>query len=297
MSQDLFAHQPLVDRYLKLTSARLSAFSFVNIFIWQDFFKFDFEEIDGNLCIFATDDLGTFLYLPPLGPNVSERAVHAAFERMSRGNKGKGITRIDNVPESFLDSFSRERYKVRERGYEYFYARQDIAQFQGHAFKSKRNAYNHFVKHYTARYRPYESSMLESCMELYKRWSDHKKQTSQDEVYLQMLDENAVVHRRALEHGYKLDLVGRVVEVDGKIVAYTFGYFINPQTFCDLFEVADTHYKGLTSYIFSEFAGDHALTGVEWINVMDDFAMENVAKTKMSFRPGNLVPVYTVSLP
>lgn len=296
MAQDLLSYKPLVDRYLKLSSPELSSHSFVNIFIWQDFFKFDFEEIDGNLCIFASDDLGTFLYLPPLGKKISSEAVQECFTRMTKDNKGQGITRIDNVPENLVEGFSKSGYKVLAKGHEYLYKRKDLVELKGNSLKSKRNAYNHFVKHHKADYQPYGPSMLKPCLELYQRWARRKKESSQDEVYLQMVEENAKVHRRTLESCRDLDLIGRAVKIDGKIVAYTFGHFVNSKIFCDLMEIADTDYKGLSTYIFSEFCDDPDVAPAEWINAMDDFAMDNVARTKMSYRPSRMIPVYTVSL-
>lgn len=87
-----------------------------------------------------------------------------------------------------------------------------------------------------------------------------------------------------------------MVELEGKIVAYTFGYFLNSEIFCDLLEVADKGFRGLATYIFKQFCADPVLQSVKFINVMDDFAMETVKWTKMSFRPALLLPTYSINL-
>ncbi len=291
----LLNYKPLVERYLKETPAKLSAFSFVTIFVWQDFFQFQFEEIDGNLCIFADAD-GTFLYLPPLGHAISREATDLIFERLRTLNKGKSVTRIENVTEEQLRHFPSGDYKIYKKGYEYFYYRRDLVGLKGDEYKSKRHACNHFVKTYSVCYRPYEKSMAVECDALFNLWSQEKRRKTTDEIDLALLEDNKAVHRRILESFKDLDIIGRVVEMKGKIVAYTFGYFVKTDVFCDLVEIADTRYKGLATYIFNQFCNDPALGDVKFINVMDDFAMEKVNHTKMSFRPTILMPAYTVSL-
>jgi hypothetical protein len=221
--------------------------------------------------------------------------MEECFGRMKKNNKGKGVTRIENVPESWLQSFSKADYKIYKKGYEYLYYRRDILGLKGNAFKSKRNAYNHFEKNYSSEYLPYEPAMSKECLALYKKWAQHKQKSSQDEIYLHMIEENFKVHKRALESYNDLDLIGRVVVVNKRIAAYTLGYRVNAKIFCDWCEVADIQFKGLPTYIFSRLCADEALSKTEFVNVMDDFEMENVTQTKLSFRPALMMPGYVVS--
>ena len=78
-------------------------------------------------------------------------------------------------------------------------------------------------------------------------------------------------------------------------MAYTFGYPLNEQTFCVLFEIADLFCSGLGVFIFREFCRDAALTPYKFINVMDDFELNNIQRTKDSYRPVVLFPCYVVS--
>ena len=73
MTTALLERKELIQQYLREAPGLLSSFSFINIFTWQKFFQFELEVIDGNLCVFARHEAGTFLYLPPLGKNVSSK--------------------------------------------------------------------------------------------------------------------------------------------------------------------------------------------------------------------------------
>jgi hypothetical protein len=55
-----------------------------------------------------------------------------------------------------------------------------------------------------------------------------------DDVGKMMLEDAAGAHDEAVTAGPQLGLVGRVVWVDDVLVAYTFGYFVNPALFCVL---------------------------------------------------------------
>lgn len=295
MSLELLARRPLLESYLKKTPGDLSCLSFANIFLWRDFFEFTFEEVNDNLCVFAQDSAGEFLYLPPLGQTISDKTIEFCFERMRWRNNSGSLTRIENVSEQQLKYFSEDRHKIYKKGHEYLYCRQDLARFQSGAYKSKRNACNYFRKNFSSAYRAYEPSMKEDCQKLYDVWQKRKRLGLREEIDLALLSDSQIVHRRVWEDFGALDLVGRVVEVDGRIAAYTFGYFVGEKTFCVLLEIADKDCKGLATYIFNRLCQDPALEKVKWINVMDDFGPENVCRTKMSFRPLVLLPVYTVS--
>jgi len=295
MPPELLSYRPLVERYLKKISSSLAVFAYTNIFVWQDFFKFECVEIDDHLCVFASDDVGTFLYLPPLAKNVSPKVIGDCFARMKKANKGRGVTRIENVMEEQLKSYPLEEYQIHKKGYDYLYYRQDLVDFKGDAFKTKRNAVNHFVKHHECKYLPFAELMAVECMDLYNRWAKEKSVGVQDEMHLAMIEDNRLVHRRIFKNFRELGLVGRVIKVGDKIVAYTFGYFLNKETFCDLLEIADPQYKGAATYIFWLLCNDQVLKDMKFINVMDDMVPESVNRTKMSFRPAVMLPSYTVS--
>ncbi|MDP2653639.1 MAG: hypothetical protein Q8Q08_06370 [Candidatus Omnitrophota bacterium] len=295
MSDDLLKQKPLFDRYAAACACPLSAFSFVSVFTWADFFRFEFRAIEDNLCVFASDDIGTFLYLPPLGREFSPKAADAAFEFMHQANRGRGVSRIDNVPESWRRHFPEDRFRHQSKGHEYIYVREDIALLSGNAYKSQRALCNYFVKHYDFEFRFFAAGDTAACLDLYDRWSADRREKNTDAVYRQMLDDNRRVHERIMRFASALGLTGRVISVDGTVRAYTFGYALTPEIFCILCEVADLQFKGIAVTIFRALCDDGDIRRFRFVNAMDDFAMANVARTKMSFKPAILWPSYTVT--
>ena len=108
-----------------------------------------------------------------------------------------------------------------------------------------------------------------------------------------MLEDNYHTNRLVMSYCRELGLVGRIVEIDDKIKGYSFGYKLNNDTFCVLFEVTDLEIKGLAQYIFREFIRDS--NGISFINVMDDSGLKNLSKVKNSYRPVRLEPSYLIT--
>ncbi|MBF0386835.1 MAG: DUF2156 domain-containing protein [Candidatus Omnitrophica bacterium] len=286
-----FERKSELESWYKSRKAVLSANSLVSAFAWSDAFDFDIEECDGNVLVFARQRGAEFLYCPPLGPVISPRAVERAFARM----KG-GAARIEAVAEADLACFDSARYRAVEQGAEYYYERARIAALAGNGYRSKRSDYNAFHKRHRPLFRRFVPGDAPACAELFDRWLDKRRASYEDDIYRAMLVENRVVHRRMIAHAAWLGLSGRVVEVAGRMVGYTFGYPLNPETFCVALEVTAPEFKGLAAYIFREFCADTELAPYKYINAMDDFGMPGVAKAKRSWRPAFLEKVYAVCL-
>ncbi|VAX35499.1 hypothetical protein MNBD_UNCLBAC01-1458 [hydrothermal vent metagenome] len=290
MNQKLLRKKFLVDEYLAEGNYCLSAFSFVNIFAWQDFFTFDFKIIQGHLCVFAENAMGRFLYLPPLGLKLFSEIIKECFDQMQRSS----VVRIENVLLSQLSNFSDKEYKKIQKSYEYCYFREDVVNLRGNKYKSKRSAYNQFVKNCNFQYVSFEIGMLKECMQLYAQWASGRRRNDQN-IYDHMLEENEQVHRLVIQHYQELGLEGRVVLVDGHIKGYTFGFALNKNMFCVFLEVTDLLVKGLSTYIFRQFCQDKVWRNFTFVNVMDDCLLENMKEVKMSFRPSMLIPSYVVT--
>lgn len=292
---ELLKKRDIVLKYLSQAKSPLSVFSFTSLFTWKDYFKFDLKIINDCLCVFAYSDLGCFLYLPPLGNKIDERTIDKCFAVMEKTNGKKGITRIENVSEDLLKYFPEQKYALYKKGYEYCYFRDDIVALKGNAYKSKRSSLNQFLKNYKHEFCHFDSAMIKDCVKLYDQWAANRLANDKESIYRQMIEDNRNVHQLAIKYYNELGLVGRVVRVNGETKAYTFGYAVNKETFCILFEITDLNIKGLAVYIFREMCADPKVKNYRFINVMDDFELKNIEATKMSFNPSLLLPMYVVT--
>ena len=250
-------------------------------------------ELEGHLCLVAGHKDGSFLALPPVGPDPCGPAMSRAFALLSERNRVAALTRIENVPGSLAACCREKTYRVAPKGPDYLYRRDDLVGLHGDRYKSRRVDYNHCVKQARPVCRAFRQADTEACLALYRQWREGVKQNDASDLARHMAMDAESAHRTGILHAAELGLVGGVVEVEGRIAAYTFGYPLNAQTFCVLFEIADRQVKGLGAYIFREFCRE--LEGYEFINTMDDSGLDGLRRAKLAYHPIRLVESFIIS--
>ncbi|MBI3008340.1 MAG: DUF2156 domain-containing protein, partial [Candidatus Omnitrophica bacterium] len=280
----------LVREYISLKEHYLSGYSFESIFIWKDFFNLFYKIIDNNMCIFAEHDGNCFMPVPPLGEDYSREACLESFDIMRRLNKVEAVTRIENIEEESLCYFRSLGFTSYLKDAEYVCLQKDLSELSGNRFGSKRSACNYFAKHYSYVYLPFEPQMQDACLNLYKEWGNERSIKYKDTFFNALLEDSYHAHKAAMTDG--LGITGRVVLVDGILKAYTFGYRLNNDVFCILFEVADLKIKGLAQFIFREFSRE--LSSFRYINIMDASGLDNLKKVKLSYHPCKTIPAYII---
>jgi len=216
-----------------------------------------------------------------------------AFEFLSSRNKTPAFTRIENAPEGLAARCREKGYRVAPKGPDYVYRRADLVALRGDRYKSQRAAYNHCVAHAKLMYRPFRPDDATACLALFQQWRRGVKHDAASDLAVHIAKDAEHAHRQGVTHAADSGLIGRVVEEDGQIAAYTFGYPLNSTTFCILFEIADRTVKGLGAYIFREFCRELESYGL--INTMDDSGLEGLRRAKQAYHPAKLVESFIIS--
>lgn len=234
-----------------------------------------------------------FLFLPPLARKINKNTLEESFKIMDSVNKNNDISRIENIEEKDLVLFRSSRYQIRQKSCDYLFLRKNLTALRGNDFKSKRWILNYFIKHNEFDYVDFSPQKhKEDCLELYKLWAGQRMKDNADVLYRGMIKDSFNALEVLLEAYAKLGCIGRIVKICDEIKAFTFGYALNKDTFCVLYEVTDLSIKGLAQFIFRAFCEE--LAQYKYINVMDDSGLENLKKVKLSYRPEKLVPAYIV---
>ena len=220
--------------------------------------------------------------------------VCEAYQFMLASNPNPHIARIENVPQEMISFFEKNGFRATLKETEYLYETAVLSELCGSRFKSKRNAYNAFIERYPlAEFRPYCTADRDACFALYEAWHTVRTAKCEDAVYCAMLEDSRSAHQIAIVHAETLGLLSRVVRINEEIRGYTFGYPLNADTFCVLFEITDLGIKGLAQFIYREFC--KALRNTyRWVNAMDDSGLENLKRVKRSYHPTQLIPSYNI---
>lgn len=283
----------IFNQYLALAEHELAAYAFANIYIWRALYDIKWAVIQNSLCVFFQDKIGCFMYLPPLAREDRPEAIKEAFTIMDSINKNRDISRIENVQEDDLEYYWALGYLSHDKYPDYLCLRNDLASLSGNKFKSQRAAYNYFSKHYNFDSSKMKPAHRKECLRLFNLWLKERSSQCKDDLYCGMLEDNRKVIKGTLADYRKLGLEGIVVRVDKKIKGFSFGYKLNPETFCILYEVADLAVKGLAQFIFRRFCQE--LNNYKYINIMDDSGLKNLRKVKLSYKPARLIPSYIIT--
>ncbi len=273
----------MFEKYAAQGRGSLSSYSFISNYIWTGVLNYYWAIIDDNFCLFCQGAGSFFMPIPPLGKTLKKETIIACFKLMNGLNKNKESSRIEDIPDNKLKFFKAMGYKVKEKGCEYLCRQADLSNLSGDKYKAKRALYNYFIKNYKAEYREFAAEDKEGCIALFNSWASGRTEDCKDGYYKALIEDSYLAHKKAMERCAALGLAGRVVAVDNKIRAYTFGYPLDKEAFVILFEIADLDMKGLAQFIFRKFCGEMA--GFKYINLMDDSGLENLRKVKLSYHP------------
>jgi len=280
------------DKYLSLDIHGLSVYAFANIYIWNDFFDIRWAVIEDSLCVFFKDKIGCFLYLSPLSKARNAAAVKEVFKILDGLNENKEFSHLENIEEKDLKFYNDLGFECSLKSRDYLCKRIDLARLKGDKFKPKRASCNYFAKHYNYSFEPLSLEDREGCFKLHHLWAKQRKAGNPDKIYQGMLGDSSVALKEAFANYSVLDFKGCVVKVNNEVKGFTFGFALNPDTFCVLYEITDLSVKGLAQFIFRSFARE--LEDYKFINIMDDSGLENLKKVKLSYHPEKLVPAYIV---
>ena len=222
--------------------------------------------------------------------------VNEAYQFMLDASRNPHIVRIENVPQEMAPLFEKNGFCVRLKETEYLYETAALAELRGDRYKQQRHAYNACIAQYlSAKLHPYCTDDTDECLTLYDRWREARSEKYDDPLYNAMLNDSQSAHRIGVSDAEALGLVGRIVRIDGEIKGYTFGYPLNADTFCVLFEITDLGINGLAQFIYREFCKKLKDT-YKWVNAMDDSGLENLKRVKRSYHPCQLLPSYNIVL-
>jgi hypothetical protein len=264
-------------------------FAFANMCSWRFLYDSAYTVTDGFLFIrFYVEEKGKkhSVYMFPLGngdlrqaiDRIEKDAQTMGFPLMLLGLTPKSLNLLDSLfPGQFIYTPERDYF-------DYIYHREDLIQLTGKKYQSKRNHINKFKKQYEYAYLPITPDIAPQCMELERTWQKNNIHDKNKKNLL--LEQRSMAF--AISHFNDLGLLGGVITVNGKIIAFTYGSPVNKYTFGIHVEKADIEYEGIYSVINQEFALQIP-EQYNYINREEDLGLPGLRKSKLSYHPAILL--------
>lgn len=274
----VFSHHPPVT----------SELTFTNLFIWRHHYQFRWSMAGNALLIAAAPPQGKPFALPPVGGDDLAPAFRFLLEHLG---KLAEVPEIRRVPEPLARRYAAilalEAEGSRAHS-DYVYRTESLITLSGRKYHRKRNHVNQFRSAYAYRYAPLTPGLIEACLELQEKWCRLRECTENPAL----LGEERAVYE-ALRQYFQLGLTGAAIVVNGRVVAFSLGEPLNPETAVIHVEKANPEFPGSYAVINQEFCR-HAWSEFTYINREQDLGDQGLRQAKLSYYPDHLVSKFVL---
>lgn len=262
--------------------------TFTNLFIWRAHYDVLWSRYkDWLLFIYQRAGAG----LPPIGPSprIGPTIVFLNHLKKMYGDEAR-LERADNRLVRELGGNPDFIMETTRDHFDYVYRSEDLVQLAGRKYDAKRNHLNMFRKNIQFVYREITRKDLTGCLEMANRWCNVHRCDEDMNLHDEYL---AVIN--AINYFVELNLKGGLIEINGRVEAFTIGEMLNNNTAVIHVEKADSQIRGLYAAINQQFV-EHAWPSVPFINREQDLGEPQLRKAKESYYPDHLVEKYRIRM-
>lgn len=267
-------------------------FNFGNIYLWDRSFHQLVGELGGRVIVLPCyDDTPFFAYpvgtgeLAPVLRQMESHAKQSGFPFTLRGVTKEHLPLVEAVYPGRCEVISERPL------WDYIYSAEKLATLAGKHLHGKRNHINRFEAENNWSFAPLTAADFPECEALLDEWLSENP----EDIDAGASDERMAI-RRAFEHFDALGLMGGILRIDGRAVAFTMGEPVCAHTFVVHFEKARADINGAYPMINREFVRliRERCPETVWINREDDMGLDSLRQSKESYHPDHMVEKYTV---
>jgi hypothetical protein len=285
--------KPLFDKQFELMQPQISEFTFTNLFIWRNYYNYLLKEHDDHILVFSNEFLqmwnkspvnnqNAIFSLPPIGPHPEEIIIKLFQEKNIEFHR---------VPYDIVQAvrnhnqFSQLNLQVIEdrNNWDYVYEKDQLLELPGNKFRQKRRWLTKFFDEYNYDFKKIACDLIDKTLKLQLEWCNANECQSNEDL---VEEQKAIEH--ALHNFKELGLLGGILFVDGKCVAYTLGEILNDNTLVIHIEKAHIEYEGsyqaINNLFLKEF-GDR----LNYVNREQDLGIEGLRKAKNAYKPDHMI--------
>ncbi len=266
-----------------------SELTFVNLYIWRSYYKFQWSVYKDWVFIVSTRE-GDVYGLPPVGPAPYGEPARALLNWLSGAfpTVSPYIARVGKPAAEELLGMTEFSVTPAREHFDYVYNSHDLGKLAGRKYSKKRNHISQFLRAYAHSYAPLTRELVPSCLDLAEVWC--KQRLCNEDISLQ--HEFCGIHD-ALTHLDVLQLAGGAILVEGKVQAFALGELLNEQTAVVHIEKANPNFIGIYPMITREFSNQR-WSDVAYINREQDLGDLGLRQAKESYYPEFLVEKFSV---
>ena len=284
------ADKPIFDKYYRARYYENAHFTFTNMYMWRKPYNIHWA-IEDDVLYTLTKWRNKVSMTQPLG---TEDKMQGAITKIidffanNDGDKQLSIGGIDKYFAEELRKYPNAQFEITPTDYnfDYVYLVDDLINLAGRKYHSKKNHLNSFQKNYPmANYLPITKDIIPKCREELNDWYENKSPELPNDPFLAL--ERAAINE-VLDNFCDFNIKGGAIELDGRIIAFTFGEQLNDDTAVIHVEKADPEIRGAYPAINQGFVA-HEWSNMKYINREEDMGLEGLRKAKESYKPFKMI--------
>lgn len=277
-------HQTLLDPIWKNLAQKhqliLSEYSFANNYLFRKVHNYQVS-VEGDFpLVKGYSRQGDEFIFPTFDPTALSK--EKLCELLS-------ILPIYPIPDQWLDCFSELPIATKSNRYQsdYIFTKNKLKELKGRKLSSRRNLLHQLIDNYQTEVIPLTPSEKQAALTVLDQWQARTGMTTDQNDYFPCLE--------ALKYLERFNLTGRLCLIDGTPAGFTIGEQLTTQTTILHFSKAIHDYKGLTPFLYEDFA-THVPESTEWINLEQDLDIPALRQAKEAYDPDCLANKWNVFL-
>ena len=282
--------QTLFTSYFQKYPPVTSEFTFTNLYMWRNFYGFNFIEWKEHLLLFSRDifkakkepasgNKNSLYIFPPVGPNPTEIII-SLFKELKDLEFHRVPETITNTIQNSADYHSLNLQILEDRdNWDYVYETENLRNLPGNRYRQNRRWLNKFIETYDYEFKILTEDEVDRVKTLQLEWCV-LRQCEDDEELKE--EEQAIFD--ALDNYSTLGYQGALICVDDKCAAYTFGEMLNKDTIVIHVEKAHKDYEGAYQAIGNLFL-KNTFKNVIYVNREQDLGVPGLRRAKESYKP------------
>lgn len=169
---------------------------------------------------------------------------------------------------------------------DYLYPAAQFVHYRGKALSKKHNLARQLRAAHVVTAEPCTPALVDVALAVLAGWMQAKGKAEGE------ADELACTE--ALRLSQRLGLQGYVYRADAEPAGFLLAQCIQPGVWVMRFAKGLDRFKGVYQHMFQHFCS--SVPGVQWVNFEQDMGLASFRRTKLSYRPSDLIPKYRVRL-
>lgn len=272
-----------VDEYCK-EKFKISDLNYTNFILWSKTEDIKYLEKDEVLYIKGEYEKEEYFF-PPMVKDIEKDIdkLKMAFKGLIENKK-----KIVFIPEEYVEKLPEIEFIENRDSFDYVYLSEDLAFLKGRRYAKKKNKVSQFIR-YNYTYEKIDAKNIEEVKEFQKLWYEinqgHKNH---------IIDSENIGIDILIKNYEKLNLIGALLKVEGKVVAYTIGERLSKDMAVVHIEKGLIDYRGSYQAI-NYFFVQNELKEYKYVNREDDFGDEGLREAKLSYLPVFMLKKYRLN--